>query len=72
MLVNLQGGLSGRHAYRVGILRKRLKNLKSNWLDQQVSESMARGVDIEQMMDLAKNVNSWDDWRSGLADHRPY
>lgn len=72
MLVKLQGGLSGRRAYLAGILRKRLKNLKSHWLDQQVSEVMVRGVDIEQMIDLAKNVNSWDDWSDGLAGLRPY
>ena len=72
MLVKLQGGLAGRRAYLAGILRKRLKNLKSTWLDQQVSECMARGVDIEQMIDLAKTVNSWDDWSDGLADLRPY
>lgn len=72
MLVKLQGGLSGRRAYLAGVLRKRLKNLKSHWLDQQVSEAMSRGVDIEQMIDLAKNVNSWDDWSDGLADLRPY
>lgn len=72
MLVKLQGGLSGRRAYLAGILRKRLKNLKSYWLDQQVSEAMVRGVDIEQMIDLAKNVNSWDDWSDGLAGLRPY
>lgn len=72
MLVKLQGGLTGRRAYLAGVLRKRLKNLKSHWLDQQVSEAMARGVDIEQMIDLAKRVNSWDDWSDGLADLRPY
>lgn len=53
-------------------LRKRLKNLRSHWLDQQVSEAMARGIDIEQMIDLAKGVNSWDAWSEGLARLVPY
>lgn len=72
MLVSLQGALQGRRAYLAGVLRKRLKNLRSHWLDQQVSESMARGVDIEQMIDLAKGVNSWDAWTEGLARLTPY
>lgn len=72
MLVTLQGALQGRRAYLAGVLRKRLKNLRSHWLDQQVSESMARGVDIEQMIDLAKRVNSWDAWTEGLARLTPY
>ena len=55
-----------------GILRKRLKNLKSHWLDQQVSEAMGRGVDIEQMIELAKGVGSWDDWSDGLESLQPY
>ncbi|WP_411562380.1 hypothetical protein [Pseudomonas shirazensis] len=72
MLVSLQGSLQGRRAYLAGVLRKRLKNLRSHWLDQQVSEAMARGIDIEQMIDLAKGVNSWDAWSEGLARLVPY
>ncbi|AZL69460.1 MULTISPECIES: hypothetical protein [Pseudomonas] len=72
MLVKLQGSLSGRRAYLAGVLRKRLKNLKSHWLDQQVSEAMNRGIDIEQMIDLAKGVTTWDDWADGLARLVPY
>ena len=72
MLVKLQGSLTGRRAYLAGVLRKRLKNLKSHWLDQQVSEAMNRGVDIEQMIDLAKGVTSWDDWTNGLDRLAPY
>jgi len=67
MLVTLQGSLQGRRAYLAGVLRKQHKNLKSHWLDQQVSEAMNRGVDLEQMIDLAKGVNSWDDWSDGLS-----
>ncbi len=72
MLVKLQGSLPGRRAYLAGVLRKRLKNLRSHWLDQQVSEAMNRGVDIEQMIDLAKGVTSWDDWSEGLSRLVPY
>ncbi|AZE39143.1 hypothetical protein C4K06_6155 [Pseudomonas chlororaphis subsp. aureofaciens] len=72
MLVKLQGSLPGRRAYLAGVLRKRLKKLKSHWLDQQVSEAMNRGVDIEQMIDLAKGVTTWDDWTDGLARLVPY
>jgi hypothetical protein len=71
-LVKLQGTLISRRAYLAGILRKRLKNLKSHWLDQQVSEAMGRGVDIEQMIELAKGVSSWDDWSEGLENLQPY
>ncbi|WP_143492535.1 hypothetical protein [Pseudomonas chlororaphis] len=72
MLVKLQGSLPGRRAYLAGVLRKRLKNLRSHWLDQQVSEAISRGVDIEQMIDLAKGVTTWDDWTDGLARLVPY
>lgn len=72
MLVKLQGSLPGRRAYLAGVLRKRLKNLKSHWLDQQVSEAMNRGVDIEQMIELAKGATTWDDWSDGLAHLAPY
>ncbi|WP_248746233.1 hypothetical protein [Pseudomonas sp. MWU12-2037] len=72
ILVTLQGSLQVRRAYLAGVLRKRLKNLKSHWLDQQVSEAMTRGVDIEQMIDLAKGVSSWDDWTDGLSRLAPY
>lgn len=72
MLVTLQGSLQVRRAYLAGVLRNRLKNLNSHWLDQQVVETMARGVDIEQMIDLAKGVTSWDGWSDGLASLAPY
>ncbi len=72
MLVKLQGSLPGRRAYLAGVLRKRLKNLRSHWLDQQASEAISRGVDIEQMIDLAKGVTTWDDWTDGLARLVPY
>ncbi|RVD77571.1 hypothetical protein A9HBioS_2571 [Pseudomonas koreensis] len=48
------------------------QNLKSHWLDQQVSEAMNRGVDIEQMIDLAKGVNYWDNRSDGLSRLVPY
>lgn len=71
-MVSKQGSLAGRRSYLAGILRKRLKNLKGNWLDQQVSECLNRGIDIEQMIELAKKVSNWDEWTDGLASLRPY
>ncbi|EQB0441291.1 hypothetical protein ACYAE2_002303 [Pseudomonas aeruginosa] len=71
-LVELQGTLQPRRAYLAGILRKRLPKLNTHWLDQQVVEAMRRGVDIEQMIELAKVVTSWDMWSDGVEDLRPY
>ena len=67
-----QGSLAGRRSYLAGILRKRLVNLRSNWLDQQVSECIKLGIDVEQMIELAKTVTTWDDWTVGLGQLRPY
>ncbi|MDD0998386.1 hypothetical protein M5G20_21305 [Pseudomonas sp. TNT2022 ID1044] len=71
-MVRQQGTLATRRSYLAGILRKRLVNLKSAWLDQQVSKCLNRGVDIEQMIELAKGVDTWDDWSAGLETLRPY
>lgn len=71
-MVRQQGSLATRRSYLAGILRKRLVNLKSNWLDQQVSECLNRGVDIEQMIELAKGVDTWDGWLAGIDKLRPY
>lgn len=71
-MVRQQGTLTTRRSYLAGILRKRLVNLKSDWLDQQVSKCLNRGVDIEQMIELAKGVDTWDDWLAGLERLRPY
>ncbi|MGE8066176.1 hypothetical protein [Pseudomonas sp. NPDC089569] len=71
-MVRQQGTLATRRSYLAGILRKRLVNLKSNWLDQQVSKGLNRGIDIEQMIELAKGVDTWDDWLAGLEQLRPY
>ncbi|MBJ2215970.1 MULTISPECIES: hypothetical protein [Pseudomonas] len=71
-MVRQQGSLTNRRSYLAAILRKRLVNLRSNWLDQQVSDCMNRGIDIEQMITLAKGVATWDDWSQGLEKLRPY
>lgn len=71
-MVRQQGTLSTRRSYLAAILRKRLVNLKSNWLDGQVTDCLNRGVDIEQMIELAKTVANWDDWSRGLEELRPY
>lgn len=71
-MVRQQGTLATRRSYLAGILRKRLVNLKSAWLDQQVSKGLNRGIDIEQMIELAKGVDTWDDWLAGLEKLRPY
>jgi hypothetical protein len=71
-MVRQQGSLANRRSYLAAILRKRLVNLRSNWLDQQVSDGMNRGIDIEQMITLAKGVATWDDWSHGLEKLRPY
>ncbi len=33
---------------------------------------MKRGVDIEQMIELAKTVTSWGEWEQGIDSLRPY
>lgn len=71
-LVELQGSLQNRRAYLAAVLRNRLPKLNSHWLDKQVVEAMRRGVDIEQMIDLAKAVTSWDMWSDGIEDLQPY
>lgn len=71
-MVRQQGTLATRRSYLAGILRKRLVNLKSVWLDQQVSKCLNRGIDIEQMIELAKRVDTWDDWSAGIETLRPY
>ncbi|MHC5195050.1 hypothetical protein ACYSUW_14945 [Pseudomonas frederiksbergensis] len=71
-MVRVQGTLSTRRSYLAAILRKRLVNLKSAWLDQQVSKCLNSGIDIEQMIELAKGVDAWDDWLVGLENLRPY
>ena len=71
-MVLKQGSLAGRRSYLAGILRKRLVNLKSAWLDQQVSECINKGIDVEQMIELAKTVTTWDEWSAGLTRLKPY
>jgi hypothetical protein len=71
-MVRKQGTLVTRRSYLAAILRKRLVNLKSDWLDQQVSKCLNRGIDIEQMIEVAKGVDTWDDWLAGLENLRPY
>ncbi|MDG1581016.1 hypothetical protein [Pseudomonas sp. GOM6] len=71
-LVELQGSLQNRRAYLAAVLRNRLPKLNTHWLDKQVVEAMRRGVDIEQMIDLAKVVTSWDMWSDGIEDLQPY
>jgi len=71
-LVELQGSLQNRRAYLAAVLRNRLPKLNSLWLDKQVVAAMRRGVDIEQMIDLAKAVTSWDMWSDGIEDLQPY
>lgn len=72
LMVLKQGGLPGRRSYLAGILRKRLVNLKGVWLDQQVSECINKGIDVEQMIELAKTVTTWDEWSVGLSRLKPY
>ncbi|KRP45150.1 hypothetical protein [Pseudomonas poae] len=71
-MVVKQGSLAGRRSYLAGILRKRLVNLKSTWLDLQVSECLNRGIDVEQMIELSKTVTTWDEWTAGLVRLAPY
>jgi len=71
-MVRVQGTLSTRRSYLAAILRKRLVNLKSAWLDQQVSKCLNGGIDIEQMIELAKCVDTWDEWIKGLENLHPY
>lgn len=71
-MVRQQGSLAPRRSYLAGILRKRLPNLRGNWLDQQVSGCLNRGIDIEQMIELAKQVTTWDEWAEGINNLRPY
>jgi hypothetical protein len=71
-MVAKQGTLIPRRAYLAGILNKRLPNMKGAWLDRQVADCMKRGVDIEQMIELAKTVTSWGEWEQGIDSLRPY
>ena len=46
--------------------------MKGAWLDRQVADCMKRGVDLEQMIELAKTVTSWGELEKGIDALRPY